>query len=96
MFPTTAQKDVAALAAAALINALLSQGVPFPRAAKSGADLLLLGSGLLSPEPRRRSSPTPSPPSRGRCSDPRKHGRPRRSSDEAAVRAARLLHPRKG
>jgi hypothetical protein len=48
MTPTTAQKDVAALAAAALINTLLSQGVPFPRAAETGANLLLLGTGLLS------------------------------------------------
>jgi hypothetical protein len=49
MTPTTAQKDVAALAAAALINALLAQGVPFPRAAETGANYLLLGTGLLSP-----------------------------------------------
>lgn len=48
MTPTHAQKDVAALAAAALVSTLLSQGVPYPKAAESGANLLLLGTGLLS------------------------------------------------
>jgi hypothetical protein len=47
--PTHAQKDVAALAAAALVSTLLSQGVPYPRAAEAGANYLLIGSGLLSP-----------------------------------------------
>jgi len=49
MTPTHAAKDVAALAAAALVNNLLARGVPYPSAAKSGADLLLVGTGLLSP-----------------------------------------------
>jgi uncharacterized membrane protein YgcG len=49
VYPTHAQKDVAALAAAALINTLLAQGVPFPRAAETGANYLLIGTGLLSP-----------------------------------------------
>jgi hypothetical protein len=49
MTPTTAQKDVAALAAAALINTLLAQGVPFPRAAETGANYLLIGTGILTP-----------------------------------------------
>jgi len=49
MTPTHAAKDVAALAAAALVNALLAQGVPYPRAAETGANLLLVGTGLLSP-----------------------------------------------
>lgn len=49
MTPTHAQKDLAALAAAALVNTLLSRGVPFPAAAESGANLLLVGTGILSP-----------------------------------------------
>lgn len=49
MTPTHAQKDVAALAAAALVNALIGRGVPYPKAAESGANLLLIGTGLLSP-----------------------------------------------
>lgn len=49
MTPTHAQKDVAALAAAALVNTLINRGVPYPAAAESGANLLLLGTGLLSP-----------------------------------------------
>lgn len=48
MTPTHSEKDAAALVAAALVNALLNKGVPFARAAKTGADLLLLGTGLLS------------------------------------------------
>lgn len=48
MTPTHSEKDAAALVAAALVNALLEKGIPFHRAAKSGADLLLLGTGLLS------------------------------------------------
>ena len=49
MTPTHAQKDVAALAAAALVNTLITKGVPYPAAAESGANLLLIGTGLLSP-----------------------------------------------
>lgn len=49
MFPTHAAKEVAALAAAALINTLIAKGVPYPRAAETGANLLLVGTGLLSP-----------------------------------------------
>lgn len=48
MTPTHSEKDAAALVAAAFVNALIEKGVPYPRAAKSGADLLLLGTGLLS------------------------------------------------
>lgn len=48
MTPTHSEKDAAALVAAALVNSLLDRGVPYRRAAKAGADLLLLGTGLLS------------------------------------------------
>lgn len=49
MTPTHAQKDAAALAAAGLVNALIARGVPYPAAAESGANLLLVGTGILSP-----------------------------------------------
>ena len=48
MTPTHSEKDAAALVAAALVNSLLDRGVHYRRAAKIGADLLLLGTGLLS------------------------------------------------